>query len=69
MKLASSGNVQEAYKKYINSDFTHHNAYFKGDRETLMKGMEENARQFPGKKYETLRALEEDDFSRVVKHG
>ncbi len=35
---------------------------FKGDRETLLRAMEENARKFPGKTYETLRALEDGDL-------
>ncbi len=50
LKMASSGKVKKAYDKYIHQDFFHHNAYFKGDRETLMKGMENNAKQFPNKK-------------------
>lgn len=67
LKLASSGQVQEAYEKYVHPDFIHHNAYYKGDRETLLKGMEENAEQFPDKNIETLRTLEEGDL--VVVHS
>jgi predicted SnoaL-like aldol condensation-catalyzing enzyme/quinol monooxygenase YgiN len=67
LKLASSGKVKEAYDKYVHPDFKHHNAYYKGDRETLLKGMEENAKQFPNKKYETLRTLEDRDL--VTVHG
>lgn len=62
LKLASSGKVREAYEKYVHPNFIHHNAYYKGDRETLLKGMEENAQQFPNKKYEILRALEDGDL-------
>lgn len=67
LKLASSGKAREAYEKYVHPDFKHHNAYFKGDRESLLKGMEENAKQFPDKTYETLRMLEEGDL--VTVHG
>lgn len=67
LKLASSGKVHEAYEKYVHSDFIHHNAYYKGDREALLRGMEENAQQFPNKEYKTLRALEDDDL--VCIHG
>ena len=67
LNLASSGKVKEAYEKYIHPDFIHHNAYFQGDRESLFKGMKENAEQFPKKKYETLRALEDGDL--VAVHG
>lgn len=64
---ASSGDVRDAYAKYIHPDFIHHNVYFKGDRETLMRGMEENAREMPDKTYEMLRALEDGDL--VTVHG
>src|SRR3989344_4135197 len=67
LKLASTGRVLEAYKKHVHPDFYHHNLYFKGDRESLLKGMEENAKQFPNKTYETLRALEEGET--VAIHG
>src|SRR3989338_4572303 len=54
--------LKVAYDEYVHPDFFHHNAYFKGDRETLMKGMEENKKRFPDKKYEPLRTLEEGDL-------
>jgi len=67
LKLASSGEVREAYDKYIHPKFVHHNAYFKGDRESLLKGMEENAQAFPDKSFEVLRVLQDGDL--VVVHG
>lgn len=67
LQLASSGKVGEAYEKYIHSDFIHHNAYFKGDRESLLRAMEENAQQFPDKTYQTLRMLEDREL--VAVHG
>jgi len=67
LKLASSGKVREAYDKYVHVNFRHHNAYFKGDRESLLVGMEENAKQFPNKIYEALRVLEDGDL--VAIHG
>lgn len=67
LRLASSGQVREAYEMYVHPDFRHHNAYFKGDRESLLRGMEENAKEFPNKAYEALRMLEEGDL--VAIHG
>jgi len=67
LRLASSGQVREAYEQFIHPQFRHHNAYFKGDRESLFRGMEENAREFPDKTYETLRVLEDGDL--VAVHG
>ena len=65
--LASSGQVRAAYEQFIHPDFRHHNAFFKGDRESFIKAMEENAQQFPDKTYETLRLLEDGDL--VAVHG
>lgn len=39
--MVSSGQVREAYEKYVHPNFRHHNAYFKGDRESLLVAMEE----------------------------
>ena len=67
LEMASSGKGKDAYDKFIHKDFIHHNAYYKGDRETLLKGMEENAEKFPNKNYETLRVIEDGDL--VAVHG
>ena len=67
LKLVSSGKVQEGYDRHVHEDFIHHNAYFKGNRQSLLAGMEENARLFPGKTYEVLRMLEDGDLA--VIHG
>ncbi len=57
LRLASSGNVREAYEKYVHPDFCHHNPSFPGDRASLLAGMEENAVKFPNKEFEAVRAL------------
>ena len=65
LNMVSVGNIEEAYEKYVHLDFIHHNAYYKGDRETLKQAMKEKAMEFPDKKYETLRALEEGELVAV----
>src|SRR5512139_2565002 len=67
LRLASSGKVRQAYEKYIHPDFRHHNPYFKGDRESLLKGMEESADQFPQKRFEAIRTLADGNL--VAVHG
>lgn len=67
LEMASSGKVDEAYDEFVHQNFIHHNAYYQGDRKTLLVGMKENAKQFPSKRYETLRALEDRDW--VAVHG
>jgi hypothetical protein len=51
LRLASSGNVREAYETYVHPDFRHHNPYFPGDRASLLTGMEEGATTFPNKEF------------------
>src|SRR5947209_10564558 len=65
LRLASSGNVRQAYETYVHADFRHHNPYFPGDRASLLAGMEENAVKFPKKEFEALRALEDGDLVAV----
>lgn len=67
LKLASAGRVREAYANHLHPEFRHHNAYFKGDRDTLLTEMEAHAREFPDKHYQTLRMLEEGDL--ITIHG
>lgn len=67
LRLAAAGRVHDAYEKHIHPQFIHHNAYFKGDRGSLLAGMEANAKQFPDKTFEALRVLEDGDL--VAIHG
>jgi predicted SnoaL-like aldol condensation-catalyzing enzyme len=67
LELSSSGHAHTAFENYVHPDFIHHLVYFKGDRESFKKAIEENFRQFPDKHYETLHAIEDGDL--VAIHG
>jgi predicted SnoaL-like aldol condensation-catalyzing enzyme len=67
LKLASGGKVREAYSQFVGAGFRHHNPFFEGSAESLMAGMEENARQNPGKVVEVKRVIAEGEF--VVTHS
>ena len=67
LKLASSGNVSEAYSKFVGEGFRHHNPYFAGSAEALQAGMEENASQNPNKVLDVKRVIAEGDV--VVTHS
>src|SRR5436305_10353367 len=67
LRLASSGNVREAYETYVHPLFRHHNPYVPGDRASLFAAMEENAATLPQKEFEAVRALEDGDL--VAVHG
>jgi predicted SnoaL-like aldol condensation-catalyzing enzyme len=68
LKLASSGKVREAYDKYVHPDFRHHNAYFKGDRDSLLRGMEQAALTSPNKFLEVQCILEDGNMVAVHSH-
>lgn len=68
LELAATGEVREAYEKFVGSGFRHHNPFFEGTAEGLMAGMEENARQNPDKFFEVKRAIAEGDLVAVHSH-
>ena len=67
LEMAASGNVSEAYSKFVGVDFRHHNAFFEGTAQAFQAGMEENARQNPTKVFEVKRVIAEGDL--VVTHS
>ena len=66
LQLSATGKVREAYDTYVSNSFRHHNPYFRGDATSLATGMEENARQYPHKMLEVVRALEDGDQVAVL---
>ena len=68
LQLVASGKVREAFQNYVGPNFRHHNPFFRGDAESLMLAMEENAAMNPGKVLEVQRALEDDGLVAVHSH-
>lgn len=62
LQLASSGKVREAYDQYVSPNFRHHNPYFKGDRESLLVAMEEDAVTNPNKFLAVQHAFEDGNL-------
>lgn len=67
LHLIVTGEIEEAYEKYVHPNFRHHNAYFKGDGATLKQAMLENDRLSPNKLWDVKQAIEEGD--RVMVHS
>lgn len=63
--LASEGKPRDAFEMFAGQDFRHHNVFFKGDAESLINAMEENARNAPDKKLEIKRSLEDGNLVAV----
>jgi predicted SnoaL-like aldol condensation-catalyzing enzyme len=68
LKLASKGNAKEAFSKYVSKNFKHHNIYFKGDGESLMIAMEDNAMKNPNKSFDIKRSLQDGDLVATHSH-
>lgn len=61
LQMAGTGQVREAYDAFVAPHFKHHNAWYPGDRESLLKGMEESHANLPHKVFEPQLALEDGD--------
>ena len=68
LRLAGSGKVRDAYERYVGLGFRHHNAFFPGDRESLMRAMEENAAKNPDKVLDVKLALQDGNYVAVHSH-
>jgi len=66
--LASKGKSREAFSKYIDRNFKHHNIYFKGDGESLMTAMEDDAMKNPNKIFHIKRSLQDGDLVATHSH-
>ena len=68
LRLVTAGKVREAYERCIGDNFRHHNAYYRGDRESLMRAMEDNAAKNPNKLLDVKLALEDGRYVAVHSH-
>lgn len=68
LRLVTSGEIDEAYEKYVSQNFHHHNPYFHKDANSLKEGMKENEVKFPNKKFEVKHVLEKEDLVVVHSH-
>lgn len=68
LTLCASGQVRAAYDRYVAEDFRHHNAYFPGDRDSLLLGMEQSSRSEPNKSFTVKQTIEGVDRVAVLSH-
>src|SRR5688572_31825772 len=68
LQLAASGKAREAFDKYVTPEFRHHNAWFAGDGDALMKAMDENATQNPEKQLTIHRIVDGGDQVATYSH-
>ena len=68
LRLVSSGKVREAYERHVGASFRHHNAYYRGDRDSLMRAMEDNAAKNPHKVLDVKLVLADESYVAVHSH-
>jgi predicted SnoaL-like aldol condensation-catalyzing enzyme len=68
LQMVCANRVDEAYATLVAPGFRHHNPWFRGDAESLRKGMAENMAQFPQKTITLHRTLEDGDLVAVHSH-
>lgn len=67
LKLAGTGKVKEAFDKFISENFIHHNQYFKADRFSLLKAMEDAHNSEPNKLVDVKHCYE--DGNTIITHS
>lgn len=68
LQMVVAGNIDEAYRKFINMEGKHHNHFFPAGFEDLKQGMKDNHVQFPNKKLTVKNVLEDGDIVAVHSH-
>jgi predicted SnoaL-like aldol condensation-catalyzing enzyme len=68
LKMCARGDVRAAYERHVAPDFVHHNAWFPGDRESLLRAMEESAAAEPNKSFEVKQVIDGGDRVAVLSH-
>ena len=68
LKLVASGRARDAFDRYVAPNFRHHNPWFPGDGPSLMKAMDENAKQNPDKELTVHRVVEGGDEVATFSH-
>jgi predicted SnoaL-like aldol condensation-catalyzing enzyme len=68
LNMVVAGNIREAFRIHTDPTIKHHNPWFKGDPESLMTAMEENASRSPGLTLQIKRAIEENDHVAIFSH-
>ncbi len=68
LQLVEAGQIEEAYRKYVDPRGRHHNPFFPAGFPALQKGMIENQAQFPHKQLSIQHVLGDGDLVAVHSH-
>ena len=68
LRMCARGDVREAYERFVADDFVHHNAWFPGDRQSLLLAMEASAATEPNKSFDVKQVIDGGDRVAVLSH-
>jgi predicted SnoaL-like aldol condensation-catalyzing enzyme len=68
IRNCADGHADKAFQTYAGKNFKHHNAFFKGDANTLMNAMLESDKQIPNRSFEIKRVIAEGDTVAIHSH-
>lgn len=68
LQMCARGEVREAYERHVAAGFVHHNAWFPGDRESLLLAMEQSAAKEPNKSFQPKQVADAGDRIAVLSH-
>jgi predicted SnoaL-like aldol condensation-catalyzing enzyme len=68
LRAAATGKARETFPAIGAPNFRHHNPWFRGDAQSLLAAMDENARENPDKVLDVQQALEDGDLVAVLSH-
>ena len=68
LRMCAHGEVRDAYERHVAAGFVHHNAWFPGDRESLLLAMEKGAATEPNKAFEPKQVVDGGDRVAVLSH-
>jgi len=68
LQMCARGEVREAYGRHVAEAFVHHNAWFPGDRESLLLAMEQSAAKEPNKSFQPKQVVDGGDRIAVLSH-
>lgn len=68
IRKCADGYADKAFQLYVGKGFKHHNAYFKGDADSLMNAMLQSDKQIPNRSFEIKRAIADGDTVALHSH-
>lgn len=68
LRMCARGEVRDAYRRHVADGFVHHNAWFPGDRESLLLAMEKSAATEPDKAFEVRHVVDGGERIAVLSH-